>query len=250
MAHYDGGDRAIAESLIAKGYLRFRDDEYGSLTNTLLLLNQDWNRSKNELCKVERHVLTTWASALDPTYRALFPAHWILENPEFVRDKVVVELGAGAGVVAVASVKAGARKATTIDIVGQEIVWQNAMANNVSNKIDIVQSTIFSDESLKIIAQADVVSLSAFFMPRTRRGADINIQHILFQQIKRGATLIVGASSRACDMGWDLLERFGTPIETQEKPDMLFKPDHPSFRDFNFKMFTVTPGQVVGCQLL
>ncbi|MGA9796822.1 MAG: 50S ribosomal protein L11 methyltransferase [Rhizomicrobium sp.] len=60
-------------------------------------------------------------------------ARYILDSPETVRDKSVLDFGAGSGLVAIAAAKAGARSvlAADIDAYAAAAIALNAQANNV-----------------------------------------------------------------------------------------------------------------------
>jgi predicted nicotinamide N-methyase len=61
-------------------------------------------------------------------------ARYLLDHPETVAEKRVLDLGAGGGLVAIAAMKAGARQATAIDVDPDAIdaIALNAEANAVS----------------------------------------------------------------------------------------------------------------------
>ena len=61
-------------------------------------------------------------------------ARYLLDHPEIVAEKRVVDLGAGGGLVAIAAMKAGAREATAIDVDPDaiEMIALNAEANAVA----------------------------------------------------------------------------------------------------------------------
>lgn len=60
-------------------------------------------------------------------------SRWLLDNPEIVKDKTVYDLGAGTGIVGIASYKAGASKVISIDRFehSKEISQKNFEHNNV-----------------------------------------------------------------------------------------------------------------------
>jgi predicted nicotinamide N-methyase len=60
-------------------------------------------------------------------------ARWILDHPERVRDKEVVDLGTGSGIVAIAAARAGARRvlATDLDPIARRAAALNARGNAV-----------------------------------------------------------------------------------------------------------------------
>jgi len=61
-------------------------------------------------------------------------ARYLLDHPETVAEKRVLDLGAGGGIVAIAAMKAGARQATAIDVDPDaiEMIALNAAANAVT----------------------------------------------------------------------------------------------------------------------
>ncbi len=66
-----------------------------------------------------------WAFAW-PGGQAL--AHHVLDHPETVRDRRVLDIASGSGIVAIAAVKSGAAKVTTADIdpLATTAIWLNA----------------------------------------------------------------------------------------------------------------------------
>jgi predicted nicotinamide N-methyase len=63
-------------------------------------------------------------------------ARYILDNPDIVKGKRVVDFAAGSGLIAIAAMKAGARSALAVDIdvLAREAINLNAENNNVSIK--------------------------------------------------------------------------------------------------------------------
>lgn len=61
-------------------------------------------------------------------------AQYLIEHPEWVQGKRVLDFGAGSGVVAIAAMMAGAKEAIACDIdpIAQEIAQENAQLNGVS----------------------------------------------------------------------------------------------------------------------
>ena len=154
-----------ADSLIAKGYIVFSNNRApyrGEHDLSVLIRNCD--KSADELPYSEKRALEhAWDSALAPTYRMLLTAHWVLQNPEVVKGKSVLELAAGAGTIAIAAARAGAKTSTTIDLDGEELVKRNAAANGVAEAVTIIKGNIFSRDCLPLIQKADVISLCGFF---------------------------------------------------------------------------------------
>lgn len=71
-------------------------------------------------------------------------ARYILDNPELVAGKTVVDIASGSGITAIAAKMAGAARVVAIDDYGPsaEIMQLNAAANGV--EIEIVQQDIFT----------------------------------------------------------------------------------------------------------
>ena len=65
-------------------------------------------------------------------------ARYILDHPETVRDKTVLDFGAGSGLVAIAAMKAGARAATAaeIDDFAAAAIGLNAALNHVTVTVE------------------------------------------------------------------------------------------------------------------
>jgi predicted nicotinamide N-methyase len=92
-----------------------------------------WNRTEEEIEK----------TGLPPPYWAFAwaggqaLARYILDHPECVRDRSVLDFGSGSGLVAIAAVKAGARSslASDIDAFAAAAIAVNASANGVSLEI-------------------------------------------------------------------------------------------------------------------
>jgi predicted nicotinamide N-methyase len=64
-------------------------------------------------------------------------ARYVLDHPETVRGKAVIDVGSGSGLVAIAAAKAGARRvlAADIDIYAAAAIALNAKANSLSVEI-------------------------------------------------------------------------------------------------------------------
>lgn len=89
-------------------------------------------------------------------------AQQILENPDWVRNKVVMDVGAGSGVVAIAAALAGAKKviASDLDPIALNAIAMNAELNGLS--VDTSTFEIIGDYSLyagdiDLIVVADVL---------------------------------------------------------------------------------------------
>ena len=91
-----------------------------------------------------------WASGL-----AL--AQWILQHPEQVAGKRVIDVGAGSGIVALAAKRAGARSVVACDL--DPIALQACRANAALNQLQLNYSTdLFSEtEPYDLLFAADVL---------------------------------------------------------------------------------------------
>jgi len=109
-------------------------------------------------------------------------ARYLLDNPELVKDKVIADFGAGSGVVALAALKAGAKRAIAIDIDQAALLAseENAKLNEMS--LD-VSTTLDGLEGVDIILVGDVL-----YDPRN---------HGLAEQLFHQETAVIWAESRA-----------------------------------------------------
>ena len=88
-------------------------------------------------------------------------AKYIEENPDSIKNKVVVDFGAGSGIAAVAAAKFGAKRVIACDIDGDAIA--SCKANADLNEVDIEYSEDFFelietlDEPIDVILAADVL---------------------------------------------------------------------------------------------
>ena len=112
-------------------------------------------------------------------------ARYVLDHPESVVGKDVIDLASGSGLVAIAAMKAGARSVTAFDIdsFARDAIGVNAAANGVSIAVsgdDLLvgphplpaQAVLAGD----IFYQQDIAGLAfAFFEARARQGATVLI---------------------------------------------------------------------------
>lgn len=99
-------------------------------------------------------------------------ARWVLDNPEYVRGRVVVDFGAGSGVVAVAAAMAGARRSIACDIdpMALSATGMNAALNGV--RVETCADPGAFRDGIDVLLAADVLydrdnlSLPAFFRER------------------------------------------------------------------------------------
>lgn len=90
-----------------------------------------------------------WASGLAM-------AQWLLAEPEHVKDKVVLDFGAGSGVVAIAAKLAGAKRVICCDIdqVGLGACRENARLNQV--ELEYLDD-LYQAEQVDVLLAADVL---------------------------------------------------------------------------------------------
>ena len=125
-------------------------------TMSLYLLNADFSSESLTADEVDAAMhmpcywLFCWASG-----QVL--ARYILEHPDCVRGKRVVDFGAGSGVVAIACARAGARVvyACDVDADARDACRLNAALNDV--ELHVVERLDDIDEPLDLITVADVL---------------------------------------------------------------------------------------------
>ena len=102
-------------------------------------------------------------------------ARYLLDHPALVRDRTVLDLGAGSGVVAIAAALAGAARviACDLDPYSRLAAAENAMLNGVELR--------FSDDLAAVLPEADLVLAADILydrdnlpvLPRLRLAADV-----------------------------------------------------------------------------
>ena len=118
-----------------------------------------------------------WASGL-----AL--AQWILQHPEQVAGKRVIDVGAGSGIVALAAKQAGAKSAVACDL--DPIALQACRANAELNQLELCYSEdLFSEsEPYDVLFAADVL-YDAANLPLLNRFPDFAQQIIIADSRQR-----------------------------------------------------------------
>ena len=136
-----------------------------------------------EVCEVPY-----WA-AIWPGARLL--ARYLLDRPETVAGKSVLEFGAGGAVASIAAMRCGATNATAndIDAVGLLIAAKNSARNNVSLLFNN-HNLLASDES----TVSDVVLVADMFYERSTADA---LYQFLCRQRDRGSQVFVSDGGRA-----------------------------------------------------
>jgi predicted nicotinamide N-methyase len=138
-------------------------------------------------------------------------ARYVLDHPDAVRGRRVLDLAAGSGVAAIAAAKAGAAHVTAADVdpAAAEAIRRNATANRV---VVAVRSDIRA---------ADVVLAGdAFYSPSVAQ----RMTALLRDQARRGARVLVGDPGRGYfpDRLFDRLAEYVVPVPTAlEEMDTL-----------------------------
>ncbi|MGU3573950.1 class I SAM-dependent methyltransferase [Brucellaceae bacterium C25G] len=116
-------------------------------------------------------------------------ARYILDNPELVRDKHILDFAAGSGLVGIAAMKAGARSVVGADI---DVFTMPAMTlNAAANKVELTtisENLIGQDLGWDVVLAGDVFYDKAF--------ADLLIPW-LRQLARRGVLVLMGDPGRA-----------------------------------------------------
>ncbi|KAA1171483.1 methyltransferase domain-containing protein [Marinobacter salinexigens] len=139
-------------------------------------------------------------------------ARWILQNPESVAGKTVLDFGSGSGIVAVAAAKAGACEAIACDI--DSAALDAAAANARLNGVEV---TLCDDwnrrpEGVEVITAADVL-----YDPENRP---------LLAEFRAAAPSVLLADSRVRDLGDDC-------YVLQSVTEARTWPDLNEFEEFN-----------------
>ncbi len=147
-------------------------------------------------------------------------ARYILDHPEIVRGKSLIDLGSGSGVVAIVAMKAGAREVTAIDIDpnAASAIQLNALASSV--QVTTVTGEMRTPPDADLILAGDV-----FYDARLARK-----MAVLFTAcVKAGTEVLVGDMGRK-PLPLDLLE----PLAEYDVPD-FGQPQLLRARVFRFK---------------
>jgi predicted nicotinamide N-methyase len=118
-------------------------------------------------------------------------ARFLLDQPDLVRGREVMEIGCGGGVASIAAAKAGAPKVTANDIdpIALAIARQNSAHNRVSLHFD-------SENRIETgsIAQAQLLLCSDFFYLRLE---SLALSGLLDKWREQSITILIGDSGRA-----------------------------------------------------
>ena len=152
-------------------------------SQAVFALWEAWEQEAGRLCPVP-----FWA-VVWPAAQVL--ARFILDQPDIVRGKEVIEVGCGGAVASIAACKAGARTVTANDVdpVALEIARQNAAHNRVSMQFD-------SENHIETgsVGQAQLVLCSDFFY--TKKDS-LALTSLLEKCRDRSVTILIGDGGRA-----------------------------------------------------
>lgn len=170
---------------------------------SLYLLEELWPREEidapviNALMEEPPYWTFCWASG-----QAL--AWWLLENPQYVQGKTVVDVGSGSGVVAIAAAKAGAKRAIAcdIDFNALSVAQANAVANGV--EIELASSLAACIEQADVITAADIL---------------YDPENMPLLDLFRGAETVLLADSRVPNLNPTGYHRLGT-VKAVTWPDL------------------------------
>ncbi|MEC7814661.1 MAG: 50S ribosomal protein L11 methyltransferase [Pseudomonadota bacterium] len=139
-------------------------------------------------------------------------AQWLLDHPDAVRSKVVLDVGSGSGVVAIAAALAGARQviACDLDPAALDAVAANAILNGVD--IECCSDWAQRPAGVDVITAADVL-----YDPDNRS---------LLSEFRRAAGEVLLADSRVKNLG-DEAYVLQTVVDARTWPDLN------EFEEFN-----------------
>jgi predicted nicotinamide N-methyase len=120
-------------------------------------------------------------------------ARYLLDHPETVRGRHVIDMASGSGLVAIAAAKAGAAAVTAYDVdpAAAEAIRLNAAANAVT--VLAVCADVLDTESLPAAGTDLVLVADAFYQPELAR----KVIRFVERGHARGAGVLVGDFGRA-----------------------------------------------------
>ncbi|WP_088622328.1 methyltransferase [Oceanicola sp. 22II-s10i] len=139
--------------------------------------------------------LGTTAEDLAPFWAWLWPGgagliRYVSEHPEAVRDRVVLDLGAGSGLLAFVARRQGARAAICVD--PDPMAQAACVANAVANGVTVDTLATVAPEALP---EADIVLAGdVFYDPEVAEVATA----VLNAYLSRGVPVLVGDIGRHC----------------------------------------------------
>ena len=152
-------------------------------SESVFALWEAWEKEAGQECPVP-----FWA-VVWPAAQVL--ARFLLNQPDLVRDKDVIEIGCGGAVASIAASKAGALKVTANDVdpIALAIAHQNSAHNRVSLHFD-------SENRIETgsIGQAQLLLCSEFFYLKLE---SLAFAGLLDRWKERSVTILIGDSGRA-----------------------------------------------------
>lgn len=152
-------------------------------------------------------------------------AQYLLEHPELVRGKTVVDVGSGSGIVAIAAALAGARKAYACDIDVDALTA--ASVNAEANRVSIIPITALDDIGEDVSEEIDLIVAADLLYDRDN--------HHLLAEFRQRAREVWLADSRMKQLP-DANYRKVTTIEARTCPDLN------EFEEFNRVTLYHSPG--------
>jgi len=153
----------------------------------------DLNKRVSELLNTERapYWAFCWGSG-----QAL--ARYVLDHPQLVRGKAVVDFGAGCGVAAIAALRAGARSALAVDIDPHAL--QACHANAALNGVTVSTGSTLP-EAYEVLLASDVLY-------------ELGNRELLRENIARGRTVLVSDPLRQGNARLELREEARYDVKT------------------------------------
>jgi predicted nicotinamide N-methyase len=143
--------------------------------------------------------VTSGRTGLDPPFWAFAwaggqaLARYLLDRPELVRGRRVVDVASGSGLVAIAAARAGAAAVTAYDVdpLAAEAIGVNAAANGVT--VQAVRADVLDCEELPVACTDLVLIADAFY----ERDLAAGVTRFAERGHARGATVLAGDFGRA-----------------------------------------------------
>jgi predicted nicotinamide N-methyase len=139
-------------------------------------------------------------------------ARYILDHPEIVTRRIVVDWGAGSGLVAIAAALSGAQQVLAIDRdrVSIDAIRENTWLNRVAQRVLAIQAELPSQSG----GEGEVILAADLWYDRFDA---TRITAALRSVAKRGSTVLIGDTNRAFTPrgGLALLSRYSIPTDPE-----------------------------------
>jgi predicted nicotinamide N-methyase len=147
----------------------------------------------------QRTELSSGPAGLDPPFWAfawaggLALARYLLDHPEIIRGRHVIDMASGSGLVAIAAAKAGAAAVTAYDIdpVAAVAIRMNAAANGVT--VLAICADVLDQDNLPASGTGLVLAADAFYQPDLAG----KVMRFAERGRARGAAVLIGDFGRA-----------------------------------------------------